>query len=116
MALRLATVVLDVADLKRAASFWRDALGYRIADEGETWTSLEDPHGKGVALGLQPRDDAKADVNRVHVDLAAADVQAEVRRLEGLGARRAPWAWYPANARWVVMLDPEGNEFCVVPA
>ncbi|MEA3202178.1 MAG: hypothetical protein QOE90_3606 [Thermoplasmata archaeon] len=116
MTLRLATIVLDVSDVKRAASFWREALHYDIKDEGETWTTLADPRGKGIALGLQPRDDPKRDANRAHVDLAAADVEAEARRLEGLGAKRADWPYYPPNASWIVMLDPDGNEFCIVPA
>jgi Glyoxalase-like domain len=43
-------------------------------------------------------------------------VPREVARLEALGATRAAWPYYPPGADWVVMLDPDGNEFCVVPA
>jgi catechol 2,3-dioxygenase-like lactoylglutathione lyase family enzyme len=66
MTLRLATVVLDVRDLQRATAFWRDALGYAVANEGDAWVKLTDPRGAGAAVGLQPRADAKGDVNRVH--------------------------------------------------
>ena len=50
--------------------------------------------------------------NRVHFDLRPDDQQAEVRRLEGLGARRIDIG--QADVPWVVMSDPEGNEFCVL--
>lgn len=117
MPLRIATLVLDATDLSRAARFWSHALGYKVTDESATWVSLDDPAGRGLSLALQPRDDKKADVNRLHMDLAAADVQAEVKRLESLGATRAKWPYYTsATPSFVVMLDPEGNEFCVVPS
>lgn len=116
MSLRLSSVVLDAHDMKRALSFWTAALGYRPTHVSDAWIGLADPQGKGVDLGLQPTTDPKRDVNRVHLDLAAADVQAEVRRLEGLGARRVAWPHYAPGATYVVMEDPEGNEFCVVPA
>lgn len=115
MSLRLSSVVLEAHDLKRAASFWTGALGYDATYGSDAWVSLGDPKGKGVDVGIQRATDAKTDVNRVHLDLSAADVQAEVARLEKLGAKRIPWEHYPPNATYVVMQDTEGNEFCVVP-
>ena len=115
MTLRLATVVLDVADMKRAIAFWNEALRYETADADDSWASLSDPKKRGADIGLQPTTDKKSDINRVHLDLAAQDVQAEVRRLEKLGATRIEWPYYMPGARYVVMRDPEGNEFCVVP-
>jgi predicted enzyme related to lactoylglutathione lyase len=116
MSVRLSAIVLDVRDIKRAVSFWSSALDYKADSVTDSWASLSDPKGKGVDLGLQPNADPKRDVNRVHLDLTAQDVQAEVKRLEGLGAKRAEWPHYVPGATYVVMLDPEGNEFCVVPA
>lgn len=116
MSVRLSAVVLDVRDMKRALSFWSSALGYEAASVSDAWATLSDPKGKGVDLGLQPNPDPKPDVNRVHLDLTAQDVQAEVRRLEKLGATRADWPHYAPGSTYVVMLDPEGNEFCVVPS
>lgn len=116
MGLRLKTVVFDVADLHRATTFWAAAVGYEVTSKGDAWMTLEDPKKQGPALGFQPRDDAKRGINHVHLDLAAADVEAEVRRLEKLGAKRATWPYYPPEADWVVLQDPDGNEFCVVPA
>ena len=113
MALRLGTIVLDVKDMKRAIGFWTAALGYETGDVGDTWTSLVDPKGKGLAVGLQPNPEAKTDVNRVHMDLETADPPGEAKRLEKLGAKRIPWE-YPPGATYIVMQDPEGNEFCLV--
>lgn len=116
MSLRLSAVILDAHDVKRAAAFWGAALGYETTYASDKWMSLAAPGGGGVELGIQPTEARKRDVNRVHLDLAAADVQAEVARLERLGARRAAWPHYPPDPTYVVMEDTEGNEFCVVPA
>ncbi len=59
-----------------------------------------------------PNAGAKTAKNRVHFDLCPDDQQAEVERLERLGARRIDIG--PAGVTWVVMADPEGNEFCVL--
>ena len=56
--------------------------------------------------------DAKAGKNRLHLDLRPADQAAEVARLEELGARRVDIG--QGSVRWVVMADPDGNEFCVL--
>ena len=52
--------------------------------------------------------------NRLHLDLRPVDQAAEVTRLEGLGATRTDVG--QGDSPWVVMADPEGNEFCVLPA
>ena len=57
-------------------------------------------------------DDAKTTKNRWHFDLAPTDQAAEVARLEGLGARRADIG--QGDVPWIVMADPEGNEFCIL--
>jgi hypothetical protein len=57
--------------------------------------------------------EGKAAKNRLHLDLRPQDEDAEVARLEGLGARR-PDVGQGADVTWVVMADPEGNEFCVL--
>lgn len=58
--------------------------------------------------------DAKAGKNRLHLDLRPDDRDAEVARLEGLGARRVDIG--QGDVTWVVLADPEGNEFCVLEA
>lgn len=115
MTLRIGSVVIDCADLKRATNFWTAALGYEADAVSDDWVGLVDPKRRGLDVGLQPGADPKTNVNRLHVDLYTDDVGREVARLEGLGAKRADWPWYAPGARYVVMLDSEGNEFCVCP-
>jgi hypothetical protein len=64
-------------------------------------------------LGFNRVSEGKAAKNRLHLDLRPQDQAAEVARLEGLGARR-PDVGQGADVTWVVMADPEGNEFCVL--
>ena len=63
--------------------------------------------------------EGKALKNRLHIDLAPspdAGQETEVRRLEALGARRVDVGQDPDKVSWIVMADPEGNEFCVLSA
>ena len=110
-------LVLDCADADSLAAFWREALGYRPRGTAAQYRSIEPPPGEtGPKLVLQQVAEPKTGKNRLHVDLevAAVDVDAEVARLEGLGARRLDDAPVEEHGmRWWVMADPEGNEFCV---
>jgi predicted enzyme related to lactoylglutathione lyase len=107
---QLAGFIIDcnTGDLESAAAFWSAALGLEKKKS-------EDPAEAGyVALATQPEDYhievQKVDhPSRVHLDIEADDIEAEVRRLEGLGARRIG-----AVRRWVVMEAPTGQRFCVV--
>ena len=102
----LGSVVLKVSDLGRAAEFWRGALGY-VADSNPAFLVPE--NGEGARLHLDEDD-------RTHLDLWLAegeDLQAEIERLESLGARRVDWV-YPEGADFVVLADTEGNLFCVI--
>lgn len=107
----IGTVVVHVADVRRAAKFWTEALGYELRDGpiGDETPVLipKDGHGPPIALD---------DGDRMHFDLHTADEdeqRAEVERLLALGARRVPWT-YPPDAAFVVLADTEGNLFCVV--
>jgi hypothetical protein len=74
---------------------------------------------RGPGLDFVRVPEGKAVKNRLHIDLAPpgdGDQEAEVRRLEALGATRVDVGQDPATATWVVMADPEGNEFCVLSA
>ncbi len=66
--------------------------------------------GSERRLGFMPSQGEKTTKNRVHFDLRPDDQQAEVQRLEDLGARRIDIG--QSDVTWVVMADPEGNEFC----
>jgi catechol 2,3-dioxygenase-like lactoylglutathione lyase family enzyme len=108
---RIDTVVLHVKDVRRAAEFYTEALGYELRDGpiGDESPVLVPRDGDGPAITLDESD-------RTHLDLRTAgeaEQRAEVDRLVGLGARRVPWD-YPEGATFVVLEDPEGNVFCVV--
>ena len=107
-------LVLDCADPDRLAAFWSAALGYTTLGGAGSYVMLVDPSGPQPKLLLQPVPEAKTGKNRMHLDIETPAVDDEVTRLENLGARRLegePRAEH--GTRWVIMADPEGNEFCV---
>jgi predicted enzyme related to lactoylglutathione lyase len=113
-------MVIDAADPSRLAHFWAAALGWEVeADEDGVANVLPRgfryPDPAALPLVILPVPEAKAGKNRVHLDLATESVahqQAEVERLLGLGAVHADIG--QDGVPWVVLADPEGNEFCVL--
>ncbi len=114
MAAFIGEVVINVTDLDRAVRFWTAALDYVSGEVDPEFIVLRDPRRRGVSLTVQLWDTPKDGVNRVHLDLYARDVRAEADRLVGLGARRTDWEHYPEGSTFVVLTDPDGNEFCIV--
>jgi len=118
MDIRIQCLCIDTTDPAGLATFWESALGWRRTCERDDQVVLEPPAGSpedGIApdlLFLRVPED-KAGKNRLHLDLRPKDQAAEVARLEGLGARRVD-VGQKADVTWVVMADPEGNEFCVL--
>jgi catechol 2,3-dioxygenase-like lactoylglutathione lyase family enzyme len=112
----LATVVVNVQDMERAVRFWTAALGYR--QRKETWDPefmmLVDPAGRGTPVSLQLTDSPPREPVRVHLDLYTSEQARQVERLVRLGASRVERWPYPEDADFVVLRDPEGNEFCVI--
>ena len=116
---RVGVVALGVADVRRAAAFWSEALAYTLRTDGfGGWaTVLSAPDGSGVSIALQRSDTPPQDHPRLHLDLHVADAaeqKAEVARLVSLGARHVDWDSYPDDPDFVVLADTEGNLFCVV--
>lgn len=109
-------VVIDCNDPEGLAEFWTEALGYERGDwPYEPYVVLLPHDEQGPTLLLQRVPEPKEGKNRVHLDLYVEDAETEAGRLEGLGARRlTPEAVVEHGVRWIVMEDPEGNEFCVV--
>ena len=103
--MRIDAVVFDCEDAAPLARFWAAALGWRVA-----------PYDRDELERLADKvPEGKMGKNRVHLDVVADEtVDDEVIRLEGLGATLRNWAEDGGNV-WAVMLDPEGNEFCVMP-
>jgi predicted enzyme related to lactoylglutathione lyase len=109
-------VVVDCADLERAARFWAGALGYVTeGSAGGLYQSLLPADGPGVEVLLQRTDDAKHGKNRVHLDLRTRDLDAEVSRVADLGATVLTMSPVTENGwTWHILADPDGNEFCVL--
>ena len=105
-------LVLDCADAAKLATFWEAALGFKNVWSEGTYVLLLDPNNVEPRLLLQQVDEPKSGKNRLHFDLHPSDVDAEVARLEALGATRGERI-EQHGTYWVVMADPEGNEFCV---
>lgn len=104
---RLAGFIIDCQtdDLDAATDFWSAALGYeRKATPGDKYEGLQTPDGEPY-LEVQTVDHP----SRVHLDIETDNIDAEVMRLEGLGAKRVE-----SVGTWVVMEAPDGQRFCVI--
>lgn len=108
---RLGGFIIDcqTSDLRAASSFWGGALGLKVealpGTEGQTYARLADPV-RHLDIEVQLVEHA----SRVHLDIESDDIEAEVRRLEALGATRVRQV-----QTWWIMQAPTGQRFCVVP-
>ena len=123
MALRLQCITVDAHDPLALAQFWSEALGWKIGEDvndAEVWIERElgDPKNTGFPDILFLKNSAiKSGKNRLHLDLRPDNQAAEVARLEKLGAKQIDIGQSAEpTCTWVVMADPEGNEFCVLRA
>jgi catechol 2,3-dioxygenase-like lactoylglutathione lyase family enzyme len=112
---RVGSIVLRVANLRRQAEFWAAALDYEPREEqSDDFMLLRPRNGVGPNLAL---DQVHADLHippRIHLDLYTDDQASEVKRLIALGATEVRWSKRPPDADYVILADPEGNRFCVV--
>ncbi|BAL86442.1 hypothetical protein AMIS_12220 [Actinoplanes missouriensis 431] len=107
-------VVVDAEDPPRLARWWAEALGYVLVNEEPGEVEIRRTRHELPGLLFTPVSDPKRGKNRLHIDLRPDDQEAEVERLVGMGAR--PVDIGQGNPGWVVLADPEGNEFCVLGA
>ena len=127
MGSRLTEIVFDCHDPVAQAAFWAAALGYQVVRTEQGQVEVAPWEREPPDLAEQVRQapavptlvfvavpEAKTVKNRLHLDLRPVDRshEAEVERLIGLGARRADVG--QGEVPWVVLADPEGNEFCVL--
>ncbi len=111
-------MVVDADDCKLLATFWSQALGWRITYQSENEWCVEPPEGSpevdvvpDILFVRVP--DRKTTKNRLHLDLRPKDQAVQIRRLIDLGARKVD-VGQSSDDTWVVLADPEGNEFCVL--
>lgn len=128
MAVRWYSVVVDSHDHRAQAAWWAQVLGWRTMFESDTevvvipphfldmdYFAKVPPHERGQGMVFVPVPEGKTVKNRLHIDLAPEgddDQEAEVQRLIDLGASRVDIG--QGDVPWVVLTDPEGNEFCVL--
>ena len=114
-------VTFDAKQPRFLGRFWSEVTGYSVVDERDDFVRLRAPDDRGIGHILFIEvDDPTPGKNRVHVDLAARAPDAEIDRLVGLGASLVDELvdgkprWREGNGiGWVVLRDPEGNEFCL---
>jgi len=107
-------LTFDCADTRRIVDFWSAALGYELDEIDDEGAYLVDPSGRGWALFFQVVPEGKRAKNRLHLDLRPPEsMSKEVERVMALGATEFRFV-EEGGIFWTVMLDPEGNEFCVL--
>ena len=123
MTSRISTTTIDSHDAFALSTWWKQVLGY-VDDPEEAGGSnqpgqedcvIMDPPGTHRLL-FQTVPDVKQVKNRIHFDIAPTDRwrDAEVERVLALGATQVADHRYPDGTGWVVLADPEGNEFCIL--
>ena len=105
-------IVVDAEDPARLARWWAEALGYRSCTRSPTRSRSGGTPDEMPGLLFTPGAGGKTVKNRLHIDLRPDDQEAEVERLVDMGARPVDIGQHDVG--WVVLADPEGNEFCVL--
>jgi predicted enzyme related to lactoylglutathione lyase len=106
-------VTFDCADPRRLSAFWSEVTGYQPVAEEDDFAALAAPDQRGVrGILFWKVPEPKTAKSRMHVDLATKNPEREIARLVALGATKVEYR-EGNGARWTVMLDPEGNEFCM---
>ncbi|MDO9397497.1 MAG: VOC family protein [Herbiconiux sp.] len=117
--LQIEQLSIDAANPRTLAAWWAEALGWQVTDDGEDPNDPSEEYEVAHAdrrqpiLLFLPVPEAKTVKNRLHLDFRPDDQAAEVARLEQLGATRVD-VGQGDDVTWVVLADPEGNEFCVL--
>jgi hypothetical protein len=105
-------VVVDARDPAVLGQWWADVLGWVIVNDSPGEFEIRPSAGQLPGLVFVPVPEAKESKNRLHLDFRPDDQQAEVERFLRSGARRVDIG--QGAPAWVVLADPEGNEFCVL--
>jgi hypothetical protein len=115
MTMKLVMITIDTTDAMKLGGWWAEQLGATVGETNDGYYVMVSGGGLPGLLSFQKVDDPTPGKNRIHLDLTAEDLDAEVDRLLGAGAtlvaRRGD-----ENFRWVTLADPDGNQFCVAGA
>jgi hypothetical protein len=114
MSLRFSELCIDAADIHVLGQWWSTVLDWPLAVTDDGDVQLTPPAGAGPTWLFLAVPDGKVVKNRLHLDFTPDDQDAEVQRVIGLGARRVDIG--QGEQSWVVLADPEGNEFCILAA
>jgi predicted enzyme related to lactoylglutathione lyase len=115
MTSRFSVLAIDALEPRVVADFWCAVLGWEVTEEDTDGVSIAPRDGTGPAIDLLAVPERKTVKNRLHLDLRADGVTTaeELDRLLALGAERVDIGQGP-GVSWVVLADPEGNEFCLL--
>jgi predicted enzyme related to lactoylglutathione lyase len=108
----LYAIVIDVNDLETCAAFWSQVLGTETLFQNESYVRLGHK-GERPSILLQKVPEQHKHKNRVHIDLDVADLDAAVSQVQDLGGQKIE-KHSEYGIEWVIMADPDGNEFCLV--
>lgn len=112
MALEWEQVIVDAADPAALGRWWAEALGWVVVEDSPDEFEIRPEKDRIPGLLFVPVPEAKTVKNRLHLDFRPDDRDAEVTRLLALGARHTDIG--QGEQPWVTLVDPEGNEFCVL--
>jgi hypothetical protein len=112
MSLELEQVVVDAVDPVALGRWWSEALRWIVVNDDPGEFEIRPEEDRLPGLIFEPVGHRKHAKNRLHLDLRPDDQDAEVERLIALGASRVDIG--QGDVPWVVLADPEGNEFCVL--
>jgi len=112
MAVEWEQVVVAALDPAALGQWWCDVLGWVVVDDTPPVFEIQPQPDQFPGMMFLPVGDAKESKNRLHIDLRPDDQAAEVERITAMGASRVDVG--QGDVSWVVLADPEGNEFCVL--
>ena len=115
MSSRIAALAVDALEPRLVADFWRAALGWREVSDDAEGITIAPPDGEWPTIDVFAVPERKSVKNRLHLDLRAdgCSTAEELQRLLDLGARRVD-VGQGDEVSWLVLADPEGNEFCLL--
>ena len=116
MGCRFTELVIDAADPRTQAEWWAEVLGYRVLDSDDETVEIGTGENTFPTLLFAKVPEGKSVKNRLHIDVNASSGStqaAELERLLKMGAKKVD-VGQGDDVSWVVLADPEGNEFCLL--